>query len=39
MKKKMVLKKEVKERREEDLLDLGFIVAGLVFIYLFILVF
>lgn len=39
MKKKMVLKKEVKERIEEDLLDLGFIVAGLVFIYLFILVF
>lgn len=39
MKKKMVLKKEIKERLEEDLLDLGFIVAGLVFIYLFILVF
>lgn len=39
MKKKMVLKREIKERLEEDLLDLGFIVAGLVFIYLFILVF
>lgn len=39
MKKKMVLKKEIKERLEEDMLDLGFIVAGLVFIYLFILVF
>ena len=39
MKKKMVLKREIKERLEEDILDLGFIVAGLVFIYLFILVF
>lgn len=39
MKKKMVLKKEIKERIKEDLLDLGFIMAGLLFIYLFILVF
>ena len=39
MKKKMVLKREIKERLKEDILDLGFIVAGLVFIYLFILVF
>lgn len=39
MKKKLVLKKEIKERIEEDLLDLGFVMAGLLFIYLFILVF
>lgn len=39
MKKKLVLKREIKERIEEDLLDLGFIMAGLLFIYLFILVF
>ena len=39
MKKKLVLKREVKERIEEDLLDLGFVMAGLLFIYLFILVF
>lgn len=39
MKKKLVLKKEIKERIEEDLLDLGFIMSGLLFIYLFILVF
>jgi len=35
MKKKLVLKEEVKE----DLLDLGFVMAGLLFIYLFILLF
>lgn len=39
MKKKLVLKREIKERIEEDLLDLGFVMAGLLFIYLFILVF
>ena len=39
MKKKMVLKKEIKERIKQDLLDLGFISIGLLFIYLFILVF
>ena len=39
MKKKLVLKKEIKERLEQDLLDLGVISIGLLFIYLFILVF
>ena len=39
MKKKLVLKKEIKERIEEDLLDLGFIMSGLLFIYLFVIVF
>lgn len=39
MKKKLVLKREIKERIEEDLLDLGFVMAGLLFIYLFVLVF
>lgn len=39
MKKKLVLKREIKERIEEDLLDLGFVMAGLLFIFLFILVF
>lgn len=39
MKKKLVLKKEVKERLEEDLLDLGFIMSGLLFIYLFVIIF
>ena len=39
MKKKLVLKKEVKERLLEDLLDLGFIMSGLLFIYLFTLMF
>jgi len=39
MKKKLVLKREIKERIKEDLLDLGFVMAGLLFIYLFILVF
>ena len=39
MKKRLVLKKEIKERLKEDVLDLGFIMAGLLFIYLFILVF
>lgn len=39
MKKKLVLKREIKERIKEDLLDLGFIMSGLLFIYLFILVF
>ncbi len=39
MKKKLVLKREIKERLLEDLLDLGFIMSGLLFIYLFILVF
>ena len=39
MKKKLVLKREIKERIEEDLLDLGFVMAGLLFIYLFILFF
>ena len=39
MKKKLVLKKEIKERIEEDLLDLGFIMTGLLFIYLFVIVF
>ncbi len=39
MKKKLVLKREIKERVEEDLLDLGFIMSGLLFIFLFILVF
>ena len=39
MKKRLVLKREIKERIKEDLLDLGFVMAGLLFIYLFILVF
>lgn len=39
MKKKMVLKKEIKERIKQDLLDLGFISVGLLLVYLFILVF
>lgn len=39
MKKKLVLKKEIKERIKQDLLDLGFISIGLLFVYLFILVF
>lgn len=39
MKKKLVLKREIKERIKEDLLDLGFVMAGLLFIFLFILVF
>ena len=39
MKKKLVLNKEIKERLEQDLLDLGFISIGLLFVYLFILVF
>lgn len=39
MKKRLVLKKEIKERIDEDLFDLCCVVAGLVFIYLFILVF
>lgn len=39
MKKKLVLKREIKERIEEDLLDLGFVMSGLLFIFLFILVF
>jgi hypothetical protein len=39
MKKKLVLKKEIKERLEQDLLDLSFISIGLLFVYLFILVF
>lgn len=39
MKKKMVLKKEIKERIKQDLLDLGFISIGLLLVYLFILVF
>ena len=39
MKKKMVLKKEIKERIKKYLLDLGFISIGLLLVYLFILVF
>ena len=39
MKKKLVLKREIKERIEDDLLDLVFIMSGLLFIYLFILFF
>lgn len=39
MKKKLVLKKEIKERLLQDLLDLSFISIGLLFVYLFILVF
>lgn len=39
MKKKMVLKKEIKERIKQDLLDLGFLSVLALFIYIFILFF
>ena len=39
MKKRLVLKKEIKERIEEDLFDLCCVVAGLLFIYLFVQIF
>lgn len=34
MKKRLVLKREIKERIEEDLLDLGFIGTFIFFCYL-----